>query len=32
MSGDQTTTSWTSDYCYKQGYESASGNYEPSKS
>ena len=26
----QTTTSWTSDYCYSQAYDAASGNYEPS--
>lgn len=30
MSGNQTTTSATSDYCYGQGYDAASGNYEPS--
>lgn len=31
MSGKQPPTkSWTSDYCYSQAYDAASGNYEPS--
>lgn len=30
--GNQTSGSWTSDYCYGQGYEAASGDYSPSTS
>jgi len=27
--GKSNSPSWKSDYCYGQGYDAASGNYEP---